>query len=164
MGLKDYQELLLELLEQLELDMSNLYKLFAVKFPKYADLWASLSQQEIQHAAWVKKLAGMAKEEKAVFDEKVTKTYTVKRVLEMIQDTYAKTQAGKISLMSALSISRDFEQSILEKEFYNYFMGKDAESKLLLNQIRAETLDHQNRIRKAWEEERKVAFNMPRKV
>jgi len=47
MALKDYQERLLELLEQLESGMSDLYKLFAEKFPKYADLWTSLSQQEI---------------------------------------------------------------------------------------------------------------------
>lgn len=44
MALKDYQERLLELLQQLELDMSGLYKLFAEKFPKYADLWATLSE------------------------------------------------------------------------------------------------------------------------
>ncbi|MRR15110.1 MAG: hypothetical protein EG826_01500, partial [Deltaproteobacteria bacterium] len=64
MGLKDYQERLLELLEQMELDMSHLYKLFAEKFPKYADLWTSLSEQEIVHAKWVKELSDMAKDEK----------------------------------------------------------------------------------------------------
>ncbi len=164
MVLKDYQERLLELLEQLELDMSNLYKLLAEKFPKYADLWATLSEQEILHAKWVKELSVLAKDEKVVFDEKVTRTYTVKKVLEMIQDTYAKTQANKISLMSALSICRDFEQSILEKEFYNYFITKDPDARALINQIRTETLDHQVRVKKAWEEERKVALNVTRKV
>ncbi len=164
MALKDYQERLLELLEQLELDMCNLYKLYAEKFPKYADLWSTLSQQEISHAEAVKKLSDMAKDEKVIFDEKLTRTYTVKRVLEMIQDTYAKTQANKISLMSALSICRDFEQSILEKEFYNYFITKDADAKALINQIRGETLDHQTKVKDAWEEERKVALSMPRKT
>ena len=164
MVLKDYQERLLELLEQLELDMSNLYKLFAEKFPKYADLWATLSEQEILHAKWVKELSDMAKDEKVVFDEKVTRTYTVKKVLEMIQDTYAKTQANKISLIAALSICRDFEQSILEKEFYNYFITKDPDARVLISQIRTETLDHQTSVKKAWEEERKVALNIPRKV
>lgn len=164
MGLKDYQERLLELLEQMELDMCQLYKLLAEKFPKYANLWTTLSQQEILHAKWVKELSDMAKDEKVVFDEKVTRTYTVKKVLDMIQDTYAKTQANKISLMSALSICRDFEQSILEREFYNYFITKDPDAKALINQIKAETLDHQSKVKKAWEEERKVALNAPRKV
>lgn len=116
------------------------------------------------HAKRVNELSDMAKDDKVVFAEKATRTYTVKKVLEMIQDTYAKTQANKISLIAALSICRDFEQSILEKEFYNYFITKDPDARVLISQIRTETLDHQTSVKKAWEEERKVALNIPRKV
>jgi ferritin-like protein len=65
--------------------------------------------------------------------------------------------------MNALSISRDLEQSIIEKEFYNYFAGKDSETRILINSIKEDTLDHQSMVRNAWEEERKIALNLPRK-
>lgn len=159
--LKGYQETILQLLCQLELDVSNLYKLFAEKFPKYKDLWNTLSQEEIEHADRVKILYDLAKENKVIFDEKLTKTYIVKKVLDFIKDTHAKTVAGQLNIINALSISRDLEQSIIEKEFYNYFAGKDSETRMLINSIKKDTLDHQALVRNAWEEERKIALNIP---
>ena len=158
--LKEYQETILQLLCQLELDVSNLYKLFAEKFPKYKELWNTLSQEEIEHADRVKMLHDLAKENRVIFDEKLTRTYTVKKVLEIIKDAHAKTLAGQFSIINALSISRDLEQSIIEKEFYNYFAGKDSETKILINSIKKDTLDHQSMVRNAWEEERKMALNL----
>ena len=150
--LKEYQETILQLLGQLELDVSNLYKIFAEKFPKYQELWTTLSQEEIEHADRVKMLYDLAKENKVIFDEKLTKTYTVKKVLEIIKDAQVKTMAGQINIINALSISRDLEQSIIEKEFYNYFAGKDSETRMLINSIKKDTLDHQSMVRNAWEE------------
>jgi hypothetical protein len=161
--LKEYQETILQLLGQLELDVSNLYKIFGEKFPKYKALWDTLSQEEIEHADRVKMLYDLAKENKVIFDEKLTKTYTVKKVLEIIKDAQVKTLAGQINIINALSISRDLEQSIIEKEFYNYFAGKDSETRMLINSIKKDTLDHQSMVRNAWEEERKIALNLPRK-
>jgi hypothetical protein len=157
--LKDYQEKILELFVQLELDMSGLYSLFAVKFPKYENLWATLSQQELDHAERVKKLWFLASKNKIVFEEKLTKTYTVKRVLDSVKDAYANAKADKMNLMTALSVSRDFEQSIIEKEFYNFFTGKDPETRALINSIKGETLVHQSMLKNAWEEERKITLS-----
>ena len=161
--LKEYQETILQLLCQLELDVSNLYKLFAEKFPKYKELWNTLSQEEIEHADRVKMLHDLAKENRVIFDEKLTRTYTVKKVLEIIKDAHAKTLAGKFNIINALSISRDLEQSIIEKEFYNYFAGKDSDTTMLINSIKKDTLEHQSMVKNAWEEERKIALNQPRK-
>jgi hypothetical protein len=158
--LKEYQETILQLLCQLELDVSNLYKLFAEKFPKHQALWNTLSLEEIEHADRVKMLHGLAKENRVMFDEKLTRTYTVKKVLEIIKDAHAKTLAGQLNIINALSLSRDLEQSIIEKEFYNYFAGKDTETKMLINSIKKDTLDHQTLVRNAWEEERKIALNL----
>lgn len=155
--LKDYQENLLVLLEQFEMEISNLYKLFAGKFPKYEDLWNELSRQEIEHAAHVKKLHDLAKAGKVIFNEKQTKTYTVKTVLEGVKNAYAKTQADKMTMMNALVISRDLEQSIIEKEFYNYFLEKDSDSRNLIHSIKQETHEHQSRVKQALDEERKAA-------
>ena len=52
--IKDYQKRILELLEQLELEISNLYKLFAEKFPAHQELWNNLRNEEINHAVYIK--------------------------------------------------------------------------------------------------------------
>jgi hypothetical protein len=152
--LKEYQERIIELLGQIELDMSNLYKLFADKFPRYKDLWITMSQQEIDHADRIKKLHSLVQGNKIIFDEKLTKTYTVKTVLEIIKDVYTKGKANKLTVLTALSLSRDLEDSIIEKKFYDYFVGTDIEAKILINSIKEETLEHQSKLKSAWEKER----------
>jgi len=161
--LQDHQHKILDLLEQLELEMGGLYKLFADKFPKYRDLWLQLSQQEAEHATWVAQLHDLAREEKVHFDEKLTRTYTVSKVLEILKEARSKTQGNKITLINALSISRDLEQSILEREFYNFFSGKDAVTSSLIRKFKIETLEHQNRLKDAWEKERKTLAGFPGK-
>lgn len=76
--LKDYQKKLLELWEQLELEISNLYRLFAQKFPTNSQLWNSLSSDELNHAAYVREMFSLAEGGKVFFNEKTTKTYTIK--------------------------------------------------------------------------------------
>lgn len=158
--LKDYQIKIIDLMAQMELSISELYELFAEKFPKYENLWIELSKQEVQHADWVKQLQSMAGENRVFFDEKLTKSYSVQKVLEIIKATYANAKDDKLTLINALSVSRDLEQSVLEREFYNYFTGRDAEVKMIINNIRKETIDHQTKLRNAWEEERKIVLNL----
>jgi hypothetical protein len=153
--LREYQEKIIELLGHLELDMSNLYKLFAEKFPRYKDLWLIMSQQEVDHADRIKKLYSLVQNNKIIFDEKLTKTYTVKTVLEIIKDVYTKGEANKLTVLSALCLCRDLEESIIEKKFYDYFVGTDIEAKILINSIKEETLEHQSKLKDAWEKERK---------
>lgn len=157
--LKDYQEKILELFVQLELDMSGLYRLFAVKFPKYEKLWTTLAQQELDHAERVKNLWFLAKKNKVIFDEKLTKTYTVKRILDSVKDAYTRAEANQMSLINALSVSRDFEQSLVLKEFYGFFTGKDPETRVLIHRIKGEMLGHQALLKNAWEEERKITLS-----
>jgi hypothetical protein len=152
--LKEYQETIIELLGQLELEVANLYKLFADKFPRYKDMWIAMSQEEIDHADKLKKLYFLAKENRVIFDEKLTKTYTVKKVLEVIKDVHVRAEANELILINALSHSRDLEGSIIEKEFYNYFAGRDSDAKTLINDIKRETYKHQSDLKSAWEEER----------
>jgi hypothetical protein len=155
--LKEYQEKILELLGQLELAMADLYALFAKTFPKYSDLWTDVSKQEINHADRIKKLFTLAEEDRVLFDEKTTKTYTVKMFISSIQEAQSRAGAGKMTLINALSISHDFELAILEKGFYNFFSGKDIETSKLIESIKEETQDHQAKMKKAWEQERKAA-------
>jgi len=153
--LKEHQEKILELLEQLELNMCDLYLLFADRFPKYADLLTTVARQETDHADGIKKLHLLAGDDRVLFDEKITKTYTVKMFISSIQEALARAKSGKMSLINALSLSHDFELAILEKGFYNFFSGQDDETRAVIRKITEETLDHQMKMKNAWEQEKK---------
>jgi hypothetical protein len=83
--LKDYQMQLLGFLEQLEMEISNLYKLFAEQFPGHQDLWAEMSREELQHAENVRTLKPFALSGHVTFDEKMTKTYTIRSIIDDIR-------------------------------------------------------------------------------
>lgn len=154
MILKDYQKKILELLEQLELEMSNLYRLFADKYPQHKDTWNIMVQEEIEHAEIIKRLSSLAGEGKAIFDEKMTKTYTVQIFIDNIKKLYTEVETNKTTLLKALALSNDFEQSIIEKKFYSYFLTNDLEVKTVINRVIQDTGSHSLRIRKILDIER----------
>ncbi|HOG09670.1 MAG TPA: hypothetical protein PLD26_04005 [Smithella sp.] len=153
--LKDYQMQLLGFLEQLEMEISNLYKLFAEQFPGHQDLWAEMSREELQHAEYVRTLKAFALSGHVTFDEKMTKTYTIRSIIDDIRDKYKKTENHQYSVVNALSFSLSLEQSIIEHKFYNYFSSNDPGAVLLINNIREETSAHESQVKKALDEEKK---------
>jgi len=152
--LKDYQKKLLELLEQLELEVSNLYKLFAEKFPTQKELWNCLHHEEIKHAAYINKLTSFAKEDLVIFDEKMTKTYTVQSVINDIKDKYNKTENNQYNIINALSFTLSLEQSIIEHKFYDYFSSKNPEAMTMIKEIKGETFMHEAKVKEALEAEK----------
>ena len=152
--LKDYQRKILELLEQLEMELANLYQLFAEKYPGHKDLWDAMVAEETEHAVKLKKLSSMIDEGQVIFDEKMTKTYTVQIFIDNIKKVYAEAQTGKMPLLKALVLSNDFEKSIIEKKFYDYFLLKDPGVSAIFNAIREETNQHSLNISTAMKEEK----------
>ncbi len=143
------------LLAQVKLEMSNLYGLLAERFPKYKEIWLKMAQQEINHADQIRMLHTLVKENRALFFEKMTKTYTVKKVLEIIREVETNARGGKLTLIGALSLCRDLEGSIILKDYYDYFKGRDNDTKFLIHNLRGEAYEHQFKLKKLWEEERK---------
>ncbi len=153
--LKDYQITLLELLEKLEVEISKLYDLFAVKFPAYRDLWIHLRDEEIKHANYINQLNVHAREGRVLFDEKLTKTFTIKAVMDDIKDKYKKTEQDQYSLINALAFSVSLEQSIIEHKFYNYFNSDNPEIMKMIDDIRQDTASHESKIKGALDQEKR---------
>ena len=151
----DYQNAFLELLENLELDISNLYKLFAQKFPAHKQLWDELSEDEVQHASYIKQLASFIQQGLVLFDEKTTKTFTIKTVRDAVKSTYQQTQANKLTAINALVYSLSLEDSILEKKLYDYFTTHDQSVADIINKIKLETKEHHQKVKNALEEAKK---------
>jgi len=151
----DYQNTILELLENLELDISNLYKLFAEKFPAHKQLWDELSDDEVQHASYIKKLASFFQQGLVSLDEKTTKTFTIKTVRDAVKLTYQQTQENKLTPINALAYSLSLEDSILEKKFYDYFTTRDQNVAYIINKIKQETNQHYQKVKNAIEDAKK---------
>ena len=152
--LKDYQKKIIDLLEQLETRMADLYRLFAVKYPRRKDLWDLLVAEETRHAEYIRNLRTLVDEGKVIFDEKMTKIYTVQTFIDNVKNIYAEVEAGKVPLAKALIVSNDFEQSIIERKFYDYFILKDPALRAILNEIKTDTFQHSSKINKALQEEK----------
>lgn len=152
--LRDYQQKIIELLAELEEEISRLYRLFAARFPARAEMWNGMAEEEMRHVGYVRELLFHINEKKAFFDEKTTKTYTVKTFVDNIREMQGKAEKNEFSILNALSISHDLEQSVIERRFYEYFQSDDQTVKRLLKQLREETYMHLTRVRIAWEEEK----------
>lgn len=153
---QDYKEIFLELLETMELDISNLYKLFAEKFPAHRYFWEELSKEEVQHAAYAKKLSAYIIQKIVFLDEKKTRTLTIKFITDGIKATYEKTKANELTIINALAYSLNLEDSIIENKFYEYFSTHDQNIAFLLSQIKRETIEHARKVKQALRDAKSV--------
>ncbi|MCK5519909.1 MAG: rubrerythrin family protein, partial [Candidatus Marinimicrobia bacterium] len=77
MGLKTYQEKMIQQMITQEEMLSKLYGYFSIQFPEYNKFWEHLAKEEQRHARLIQKLFDAAKRGKIFFDEGKIKTYTL---------------------------------------------------------------------------------------
>jgi len=153
--LQDNQKYFLGFLEQMELEISDLYNLFAEKFPSYRDFWKALSEEEAKHASSIKQLASFWEQGAVFLDEKNTRITAVKLAIDGIKTTHEKARAGALNLIGALAYSLSLENSLLEHKFYDFFQTRDRAVSTLLFQIKQETSTHAQKVQQALAKERK---------
>jgi rubrerythrin len=144
--LEPYQKNIIELLFKQELLLSQLYELFANKFPEYSEFWMDLSKEEKTHAQWIKKLYHAEKKDLVLFDEGKTKTYTLQTVIKHTENVIAQVKEGEFTLEMAIGHTLDFERSILEKDFIKFFKTTDDKVKAVMDKLDKETKKHISQI------------------
>lgn len=140
--LKDYQEKILSLLQEHETLLGELYLILAEQFTEQRDLWLSLAKDEKNHADSIKKCVRLVKEGKCIFNEGKVRTYTVNTSIKHIKEITEKAKNEELTLISALSHTRDIETAAIEKNFFKAFMANDDETRFFLKKIGAEASDH----------------------
>ncbi len=148
--LGENQEKTIDFLIQLESEMSELYKIFAQRFPQDRATWENMSREETQHAEHYKTLASRARDGVVTFNEKQTNLSILQLFLDKIKEVQKKTESGELSPLNALSLALDFEQSIIEKKFYEFFTTRDPNIRTFLKNIEQETVKHAAGIRTIW--------------
>jgi ferritin len=142
---------------ELEKSISRLYALYAKRFPSHQSLWATLSEEETEHAEWLSSLAEQARDGDLHVAAGRFKTEAVKMALNSLEKHILEAERGNPSLMNSLSIAVTFETSLLEKDFFRIHVDDSAEMKSILDRLAAATENHRAKIQQAWRAARSEA-------
>ena len=157
MGLKPFQEKILQQLIQQENMLSELYEIFADQFPLHEKFWEKLSLEEKRHSKLLEKLYAAATTEKISFDEGKIKSITLNAFLSRLGDIIIKAKNNEYTLSAALTCAVDYETSLIEKKIFTHFDSLNKKVKDTLKILQSETLNHVDQVRKAREQLKKGA-------
>ena len=143
-----------ELLAQCEEKLAELYQVYADRFPEEAAFWEQLAKEERGHARWVQALLPGVRKRLITFREDrfgspafmLFYDYIVQRLQEI---------RNPITLLGALIVAVDIENTLVEKSFYDVFTTADPESARLLALLSRSSDAHLRRVREKWREHQK---------
>ena len=145
---------IIELLSAHEETISKLYTVYSEKFPLYSDFWLTLAREEQKHSAVIISLKSKVDSGTLSADMVRFKSELLKTLINYLNNELAKTEAGNITLIQALSTARDIEKSMIERRCFEVFKGDPAELKTVLEEMTLETKRHIEKIEIAWQENR----------
>lgn len=143
---KSGKQKVLDLLEQNELAINKLYKLFAVKFPDQKKLWQSLAAEELIHADWINKLHLKVQEGTVVFQEDRFEEILVQSCLNLVNMQIERFSSEDLPLKEAFRISVQIESQLTEKAFFKVFTSDDQDLKNLLRALEEAFLLHKEKL------------------
>ena len=107
----------LEMLIRHELALKQLYELFATMFTNHTDFWQNLARDEQSHADWLIALRSNSIACTWLLYESRLKFEAIKTSISYVESKIAKAEEGNISILQALSIAKDLESALLERQF-----------------------------------------------
>ena len=155
MGLKEYQSEVIELLAQHEETVAEIYKAYAEKLPDKKHFWTVLHLEELDHAAWIRRLKQKVEEGFIYFNEERFKTETIRTSLDYLKEILSKVKKEKVNLKHALSTGMDIESSLIESKFYEVYETDDHEFRQLLSALAGAFKEHHDRLKDALEKTKK---------
>lgn len=126
MPLDEFQSKVLALLTEHEELISRLYSAFADNFTEHAEFWRSIAEEEAGHADMLRKLRESIQDGDAHFGKDTFPLQGIKFSIVSVKKAISEARSGKMSLMAALAMARDYENSLIEKDF---FKVAEADSK-----------------------------------
>ena len=142
-------EAVCEMLAQNEERISELYRTYAEKFPKYKDLWDGLAEEETKHATWIRKLASWVKEGVININADRFNISAIRTFSNYVDKELTNVRTSNVSLKNALVIASYMEDSIIEHNYFEVFEGDSLELRNTLLDLANETNKHRNMIKEA---------------
>lgn len=146
MDTKTEQKEIVELLARNEETISKVYKIFADKFPNDKQFWQILSQEELIHASWIRKLHVGIEDGKPAFNEGRFATGPIKESVDYMNGQIHEFKTQNLSSRRALSTAMEIENTPIESKFYEVYTTDSEILKQLLSSLEQAFLDHRDRI------------------
>jgi len=145
---KEYQISMLSHFIELELKLAEMYGLLAETFSEESAFFQAHHGEELHHAQWLEYFRDKVEKGEVLFNESKTRTVTLKSFIANIQTILADAKAGKLTILSALSLSAGIEESLIERKAFEHFIARSPELQQTLKRLLAETAEHAGEIKK----------------
>ena len=137
-------EAVCEMLAQNEERLSELYGVYAEKFPEYQDLWNKLAEEESQHATWIRKLVSWVKEGVININKNRFNVSAIRTFSNYVDKEITNVKISFVSSINALVIASYIEDSIIEHNYFEVFEGDSLELRNTLIDLANATNKHRN--------------------
>ena len=148
-SIKD-RERIIELLAKHEEAIGRLYAEYADKFPEQHAIWVKLSEEEHQHAEWLRGLDPAIKKGSVAFGTNRFDTDGIDRSISWVTFQTGKAERGDISMDEALMVAMDLENTLIENKCFEVFEEDPPEFKRVLRLLADATEKHRTTVRNAW--------------
>ncbi len=144
----------LELLIRHELTIMNLYKVFAGLYSDVRDFWESLAREEQRHADLLAGLRDNQELDRRRLLDSRMKPQAITLSIGYAEGRIALAQEGVTTLLEALSIARDLESSLIEKQLSHINASVPPAARSVFEELAADTERHRKTITEELERER----------
>ena len=137
-----------------ELAIGRFYRLCAERFPSLKEFWSNLADQEEDHGHWIRQLKAEIREGGAAYKMEMVKPIAVQSSISYVNEQVARLQKGDLSIVNALSIAANIEQSAFESRIFEAFSGYSSTAKKLIADLKQALLVHNELVDRKWQEYR----------
>jgi rubrerythrin len=139
---KEAEPNILELLIRHELALKRLYETFASVFTDRQKFWQGIARDEQRHADWFNALRSEPATETWFLHDAQLKPQPIALSIGYVENLTHRARDGKIRLLEALSIARDLETALIEKQFSKMSASAPQDVRSILIDLAAETDRH----------------------
>ena len=144
-----YEGSIVNLLAEHEVAVGRLYRTYAGKFPQCRDFWASLADEEDQHAKWLQRLLVRVEEGLGCVRPDRFDSSAVRASIQRIEQMIKQAERPDFSRAEALSAALALEETLLECKYFEVFEGTAAEVVQVQYFLAGALEDHCRRIQEA---------------
>ncbi len=136
-------------LETFELQLSALYKQYAVLFPDIHDLWHEMAEEEEEHAKWVHIMIGLLEDGHHFYNLDVIKVDMLAKKIGLIEEKRVEAQQGHVTQKDAILTALSLEASVIESEVYQNIKSDAPTLPYITEKLVRETRKHNDQINQA---------------
>jgi hypothetical protein len=148
---------ILELLIKHELAIKQLYETYAPTFTDWQAFWQCLAEDEQKHADVLGMLRAESNIDKLLIHEGKIRPQAIKLAINYVEGQRERAQKYNITMLQALSIAKDLESALLEKQFSRLSDFTSKDMKVILMNLAVETERHRDAIVEALNAEKRQA-------